>query len=146
MLFRSGTGAVVADMLKKELKCKARAIEFSLLQRCAAHCGSAADVEETFTAGRKAVQYAVEGVTDHMVAYERKMVNGAYTCEFKLVNLSEVANTEKTIPMSWIKEDNTGLTQEFYDYALPLIAGESKPPMIDGLPRFANLKKVLATK
>lgn len=141
-----GTGAVVADMLKQELKCKTRAIEFSLLQRCAAHCGSATDVEETFTAGRKAVQYAVEGVTDHMVAYERKMVNGRYTCEFKLVNLSEVANTEKTIPMAWIKADNSGLTQEFYDYALPLIEGESKPPMVDGLPRFAQLKKVLATK
>lgn len=140
-----GTGAVVAEMLKKELKCKARAIEFSLLQRCAAHCASATDVEETFTAGRKAVEYAVEGVTDHMVAYERKIVDGKYVCEYKLVNLSEVANTEKKIPLAWIKDDNTGLTQEFYDYALPLIAGESKPPMVNGLPRFAKLKKVFAT-
>ena len=44
---------VLASVLKKELKCKARAIEFSLLQRCAAHCASATDVEEAFTAGQK---------------------------------------------------------------------------------------------
>ena len=48
-----GVGQVLASVLKKELKCKARAIEFSLLQRCAAHCASATDVEEAFTAGQK---------------------------------------------------------------------------------------------
>lgn len=139
-----GTGAVVADMLKKALKCKARAIEFSLLQRCASHLASKTDVEETFAAGQKAVQVAVEGMTDHMVAYKRVMVDGKYTCEFDLVNLSLVANTEKTIPLSWIKDDDTGLTQDFIDYALPLIAGESSAPIVDGLPRYAKLKKVFA--
>ncbi len=141
-----GTGSVVAAMLKNELKCKARAIEFSLLQRCAAHCGSKTDVDETFTAGQKAVQYAVEGVTDHMVAYERTFVGGKYVTGYKLVNLSEVANTEKTITASWITPDGTGLTKDFINYALPLIEGESRPPIVDGLPRFAKLKKVLATK
>ncbi len=141
-----GTAQVLADVLKKELKCKARAIEFSLLQRCAAHWASATDVEETFTAGQKAVQYAVEGTTDHMVAYKRAEKNGKYVCEYVLVNLTEVANTEKKIPREWINEEGTGLTQDYVDYALPLIAGESKPPIEDGLPRFAKLKKVLATK
>jgi len=140
-----GVGQVLASVLKKELKCKARAIEFSLLQRCAAHCASATDVEEAFTAGQKAVQFAVEGATDCMVAYERTTdANGNYKCNYVLVNLSEVANTEKKIPREWINEDGTGLTQAFIDYALPLIQGDSRPPMEDGLPRFAKLKKVLA--
>jgi 6-phosphofructokinase 1 len=141
-----GTGAVLADILKKELKCKARAIEFSLLQRCAAHWASATDVEETFTAGQKAVQYAVEGTTDHMVAYERSLKDGKYVCNYVLVNLTKVANTEKKIPREWITAEGTGLTQDYINYALPLIEGESKPPIEDGLPRFAKLKKVLATK
>ncbi|NLX63368.1 MAG: 6-phosphofructokinase [Clostridiaceae bacterium] len=141
-----GTGAVLANVLKKELGCKTRAIEFSLLQRCAAHCASKTDVEEAFTAGQKAVQFAIEGTTDHMVAYERTMKDGKYSCNYVLVNLSEVANTEKKIPREWITPDGTGLTQEFIDYALPLIQGESSPPIEDGLPRFAKLKKVLATK
>ncbi len=141
-----GTGAVLANILKKELKCKARAIEFSLLQRCAAHWASATDVEETFTAGQKAVQYAVEGTTDHMVAYERSLKDGKYVCNYVLVNLTKVANTEKKIPHEWITAEGTGLTQDYINYALPLIEGESKPPIEDGLPRFAKLKKVLATK
>jgi len=72
-----------------------------------------------------------------MVAYERSEKNGKYFCNYVLVNLSAVANTEKKIPREWITADGTGLTQDFIDYALPLIEGES---------RFAKLKKVLATK
>jgi 6-phosphofructokinase len=140
-----GTGQVLASYLKKELKCKARAIEFSLLQRCAAHCASATDVEEAFMAGVKAVQFAAEGVTDHMVAYERSYdENGKYVCNYVLVNLEKVANTEKKIPREWITADGTGLTEDFIKYALPLIQGESVPPMENGLPRFAKLKKVPA--
>ncbi len=139
-----GTAQVLASYLKKELKCKARAIEFSLLQRCAAHCASKTDVEEAFTAGQKAVQFAVEGTTDHMVAYERSEKDGKYVCNYVLVNLTQVANTEKKIPREWITADGTGLTEDYIKYALPLIEGESKPPIEDGLPRFAKLKKVLA--
>lgn len=141
-----GTAQVLASIIKKELKCKTRYIEFSLLQRCAAHLGSATDVEETFTAGQKAVEFAVEGHTDKMVGYERVEKDGKYHCNFKLIDLSLVANTEKKVPREWITEDGTGLKQEFINYALPLIQGESCPPLEDSLPRFAKLKKVLATK
>ncbi len=141
-----GTAQVLADILKKELKCKTRAIEFSLLQRCAAHLASATDVEEAFTAGQKAVQCAVDGTTDHMVAYERSEKDGKYVCNYVLVNLDKVANTEKAVPREWINKEGTGLTQDYINYALPLIEGESKPPMENGLPRFAKLKKVLAKK
>ena len=140
-----GTAQVLASILKKELKCKARAIEFSLLQRCASHCASKTDVEESFRAGQMAVKFAVEGYTDYMVAYEREP-GKEYKCNYKLVELSKVANAEKKIPREWINEDGTGLTQEFIDYALPLIQGESCPPLEDGLPRFAKLRKVLAAK
>lgn len=141
-----GTAQVLANIVKKEFNCKTRHIEFSLLQRCAAHWASATDVEEAFTAGQKAVQFAVEGHTDYMVAYERTVKDGKYFCEYKLVDLADVANTEKRLPLEWITEDGTGLKQEFIDYVLPLIQGESKPPIVDGLPRFAKLKKVLAAK
>ena len=46
--------------------------------------------------------------------------------------------------MAWINEEHNGVTQEFIDYALPLIQGEPKLPKQDSLPRFAKLKKVLA--
>ena len=39
-----------------------------------------------------------------------------------------------------------GLTKDYIDYALPLIQGESKAKLEDGLPRFAQLKKVRVIK
>ena len=140
-----GLAATLGAIVKEKTGAKVRTIEFSLLQRCAAHLGSLTDVNEAYAAGQAAVKFAVEGKTDYMVAFER--AQGAdYKCDIKLLNLTEVANTEKKVPLEWIKEDDTGLTDEFVKYALPLIQGESKPPMENGLPRFAKLKKVLAIK
>lgn len=141
-----GAASVLADILKKEFKCKVRGIEFSLMQRCAAHLGSKTDVDEAFMAGQEAVKAAVSGTTDHMVAFERVMVDGKYTCKPKLINLSHVANTEKTVPLEWLNEEQNFLNDAFIDYALPLIQGDSHPPYVDGLPRFANLKKVKVPK
>ncbi len=90
-----------------------------------------------------AVKFAVEGKTDYMVAFERA-AGPEYKCNIKLINLTDVANAEKKIPREWVNEAGNGLKQEFIDYALPLIQGESKIELEDGLPRFAKLRKVLA--
>ena len=140
-----GLASTLVNFLKAKTNAKIRGIEFSLLQRCAAHLGSKTDVNEAVLAGEMAVKYAVEGKTDYMVAFERA-AGPEYKCNIKLVNLSEVANKEKKVPLEWIDENGTGLKQEFIDYALPLIQGESSPPMVNSLPRFARLKKVLATE
>lgn len=140
-----GLAATLANIVKQETGAKVRGIEFSLLQRCASHVGSLTDVNEAYMAGQMAVKFAVEGKTDYMVAFER--AEGAdYKCNIKLINLSDVANTEKKIPREWINEAGDGLNQQFIDYALPLIQGETQPVLEDGLPRFTKLKKVLATK
>ena len=138
-----GAGAFVANEVKSRFGYKVRSIELSLLQRCAAHSASLTDIEEAYQAGKTAVELAVSGVTDKMVAFERK--EGAeYQLEMKPVPLDIVANTEKKVPTEWIKPDHTGLTDDFIAYALPLIQGETQLPYENGLPRFARLKKVLA--
>lgn len=121
---------------------KVRGIELSLLQRCAAHCASETDVEEAYMAGKAAVDGAVSGITDKMVGFERSYENGEYKCSVKYFDLKEVANKEKTVPVSWIKADGEGMTDEFIKYASPLIIGESKIEYENGLPRFTRLKKV----
>jgi 6-phosphofructokinase 1 len=141
-----GTASVLADLLKNRLNVKVRPIEFSLLQRCAQHLASAIDVEEAFNAGAEAVKAACEGVTDYMIGFKRVMKNGKYTCEYIRIPLEEVANAEKKVPLEWITKDGTGLTQAYVDYALPLIQGDCKAPLEDGLPRFAKLKKVFVEK
>ena len=87
---------------------------------------------------------AVAGVTDKMVGFERAYEDGKYVCKIKLFELTDVANTEKKVPVEWIKPDGEGLTQDFVDYALPLIQGETQLTKVNGLPRFVNLAKVKA--
>lgn len=140
-----GTASVLANYITQKINCKVRAIELSLLQRCAAHCASKTDVEESFLSGQTAVQAAVRGETDKMVAFKRA-AGKEYKCEIVLLPLDQVANTEKRVPAEWITPAGNYVTDDFVKYALPLIAGESSSPKEDGLPRFARLKKVLATK
>ena len=140
-----GTATVLADFLKKETGSKVRGIELSLMQRCAAHCASKSDYEESFLSGQTAVLKALEGMTDYMVGFERAE-GDTYKCVIKLIPLNDVANTEKKVPRSWINEAGNFVSDEYVKYALPLIAGETEQPKEDGLPRFARLKKVLVKK
>ena len=139
-----GLAALLANIVKEKTGAKVRGIELSLLQRCGAHLASQTDIDESFAAGKAAVEAAVAGETDKMVGFECSRENGVYSCKTKLFNLSEVANFEKKVPLEWINEAGNGVTQEFIDYALPLIQGENHRVLENGLPRFAHLKKVLA--
>ncbi len=140
-----GLAAMLANIVKERTGAKVRGIELSLLQRCGAHLASQTDIQESFLAGKTAVEAAVAGETDKMVGFECSRENG-YECKTKLFNLSEVANFEKKVPLEWINEAGNGINQGFIDYALPLIQGENTRATEHGLPRFARLKKVLASK
>ena len=139
-----GLAAHLAAVVKEKTGAKVRGIELSLLQRCGAHLASETDIEESFMAGKAAVENAVNGITDKMVGFERGTMDGRYLCKTKLLPLTEVANTEKKVPREWINAEGNGVEQPFIDYVLPLIQGEPKLPKVDSLPRFAKLKKIKA--
>ncbi len=136
-----GLAARLASVIKEKLGVKVRGIELSLLQRCAAHCASATDIEESFNSGRVAVESALAGESGKMVGFRCDRENG-YQCEYVLFDLEKVANFEQKVPLSWITEDHSNVTEDFIKYCAPLIRGELEMPMEDGLPRFARLKKV----
>ena len=115
-----------------------------LLQRCGSHVASRTDVTEAWQAGAAAVEAAVAGTTDKMVAFKCTR-EGGYKCETSLEPLDIVANFEKKVPREWINAEGNGVEQPFIDYVLPLIQGETDGPKENGLPRFAHLKKVLTT-
>lgn len=134
----------VCSILKakaKSLGLKCKAVELNILQRCAAHCASDTDIEESFNAGRQAVKKAVDGETDKMIAFRRKP-GETYEIEYVAEPLSSAANAEKQIPAEWITADGTNLTDDFVAYALPLIAGEPNRRLKNGLPVYANLKNI----
>ena len=138
-----GLAASLSHIVKEKTGAKVRGIELSLMQRCGAHIASQTDIDESFMAGKVAVESAINGITDKMVALDRVSQN-PYRCETKLIDLSAVANYEKKVPDEWINEEGNGILQGFIDYALPLIQGETKLQKENGLPRFAKLKKVKA--
>lgn len=142
-----GVAAALGEMAREAVPgYRVRTIELSLLQRCAAHCGSQRDIDEAFTAGKTAVEMAVAGKTDYCIGFERATdANGGYVCNMKLIPLSDVANTEKKVPREWINDEGNFVNDKFIDYALPLIQGTVDPAREDGLPRFAILKKVKAS-
>ena len=140
-----GLAALLAGVVKEKMGVKVRGIELSLLQRCGAHLASRTDVEEAYNAGKAAVEAAVAGMTDQMVALDCVRDANGYHCQTKLVPLTQAANTERKVPREWINAAGNGVEQPFIDYALPLIQGEAPRPLLHGLPRFAKLKKVLTT-
>ena len=137
-----GLAATLAEIVKSRTGRKVRAIELSLLQRCATHLASKVDSDGAYEVGKVAVESAVSGITDKMVAFDRVEKNGHIEFPTKLIGLTEVANVEKKVPLEWINKDLNGLEQPFIDYALPLIQGELEYLTEQGLPRHAKLKKI----
>ena len=134
----------VCGVLKSAVKSmgiKCKAIELNILQRCATHCASKTDIEESFESGRQAVIHAVNGETDKMIAFKR-LAGNDYKIECIGLDLSTIANEEKKIPLEWITTDGTGLTEEFTSYALPLIQGEPDVRRENGLTSYAKLKMI----
>jgi 6-phosphofructokinase len=137
-----GLATTLAGIIKQRTGSKVRGIELSLLQRCGAHLASQTDIDEACLAGKFAVESAVAGETGKMVAFERAYENGSYVCKTTLQPLTIVANAEKKVPREWINDAGNYVTQQFIDYALPLIQGENTRVVENGMPRFARLRKV----
>ena len=58
-----------------------------------------------------------------------------------LEDVNQICNKEKTVPLEWISEDGSDITQDFIAYALPLIQGTVNVPLdTSGLPDFVYRK------
>ena len=135
----TGTARYLANVVARNLDTKTRCIELSTLQRCAGHLTSRTDITEAYQVGGAAVKAAFEGVTGQMVALKR-ISNSPYQCTTELHPISEVANLEKKVPLSWMNEDHTQMTEDFLAYARPLIQAELTPLYIAGLPHHIYMK------
>ncbi len=117
-------------------KLKCRSIEFSTLQRCAAHCMSKTDLEESFLCGKEAVNAAVRGESGRVVVLERTSAE-PYSCKAQTQDVHKIANFEKKVPLEWIFDG--GVTAEAISYIRPLILGEVSQQMENGIPSYIHL-------
>ena len=129
-----GTAAFLAAYCENEFNIKTRPIELSTLQRCAAHISSLTDVQEAYASGGKAVEAAAAGKTGMMTTLVRDS-DKPYVCSVGLADVHYVSNVERCVPLEWITEDGSNVSEEFNFYARPLILGENLPIMINGIPR-----------
>ncbi len=134
-----GTATFLTHYCEKEFGCKTRAIEFSTLQRCAAHLASLTDVNEAFQSGDKAAEAALSGRTALMATLNRES-DDPYVCSIGLADVHHISNVERLVPREWITEDGSQITDDFIRYGRPLIMGESLPVMENGLPKHLVLK------
>lgn len=130
----SGTAKYLSDLVANKFGCKSRAIELATMQRCAGHLTSRVDITEAYQVGGSAVKAAFDGETGMMVTLKRES-SDPYICTTGLYDVHKIANIEKKVPMEWITEDGTFVSQEMVNYIKPLIQAELTPIMITGQPR-----------
>ena len=130
----SGTSRYLSDLIHDKLNCKSRAIEFSTLQRCASHLASRTDVSEAYAVGGAAAAAAFAGETGKMIALKR-VSEYPYQGITEAVDVQQVANLEKKVPLDWITPDGMQVTAAFEEYARPLILDEVTPVYVNGTPR-----------
>lgn len=135
-----GTAKYLADLLTGKLGIKTRAIELSTLQRCASHMTSRVDITEAFQVGGAAVKAAFEGETGKVIVLER-VSEDPYVCTLSSQDVHKIANVEKKVPLNWIINDGTYVSDELIHYIRPLIQAELSPMMVDGLPRHLQLEE-----
>lgn len=134
----SGTGAYLKSVIEKEIGCKVRSLEPSVLQRSSGHTSSLTDVMEAFNLGTVAVRAALDGETGVFSSLKRTS-NTPYTVEYCTEKVSVIANAEKKVPREWINEAGNDVTQELIEYIRPLLRGIPQVPYINGLPDYMDI-------
>jgi 6-phosphofructokinase 1 len=129
----AGASRYLEEIIRYEIGCKVRSIELSVMQRCASHVASAADIYESRLLGAAAADYCISGGTGKMAVIKR-ISDNPYRFEIDFVEIEKIANQVKKVPDEWINEAGNDVTQEMIDYILPLIQGELPCTFNNGVP------------
>ena len=136
----AGTASYLANVVTQRTGLKSRYIEFSSLQRCAAHVSSRVDADEAYNVGYLAAKAAFEGKTGMMITIQVES-REPYVESYSMFDIHEVANVERKVPKSWIINDGTYVSDEYLNYARPFIIGSIQPYTAGGLPMHLTMKK-----
>ena len=122
-----GVAPRLADLINKKLKLKNHWAVADYLQRSATHLSSGVDRAHAYEVGKKAVQYALQGLNGVMPVIKRKS-SMPYKWEVVSAPLTKIANVEKKLPSRFISKDGMGMTKKARGYFQPLIEGK-----VDGM-------------
>ena len=140
----TGSGKYLENLVKERLGVKVRSVELNVSQRCSSAMLSKADQKEAIASGSFGVTAAIKGETGKMVAFKRQSpltLDADYVLNYATEDVNEICNKEKTVPLEWISEDGSDVTEAFLAYARPLVRGNvSVPTDENDLPKFAYRK------
>jgi 6-phosphofructokinase 1 len=115
-------------------------------QRGAIHSASVTDLDEAYNLGLKAVEIAVHDGNGYMSTILRNP-GKLYSVRYDKVDLSLVANSERSFPESWLTPSRNDVTDDFLRYARPLIGSDwVSVPLVDGIMRLARIQRIFAPK
>ncbi|HIT89281.1 MAG TPA: 6-phosphofructokinase [Candidatus Merdenecus merdavium] len=133
----TGCGKYLENFIKNKLDVKVRSIELNVLQRSSSGYASLTDIQEAAHAGAHGIEAGLSGETGKMISFVRAK-GEPYSLSYETVDVSEVCNKEKAVPVEWITKNGTDLSDEMIEYIKPLIQGEPEVPMKGGLPYFPH--------
>lgn len=140
----TGSGKYLENLVKERLGVKVRSVELNVSQRCSSAMLSKTDQKEAIASGSFGVTAAIKGETGKMVAFKRQSpltLDADYVLNYATEDVHEICNKEKTVPLEWISEDGSDVTEAFLAYARPLVRGNVLVPTDeDDLPKFAYRK------
>lgn len=132
--YLAGVAKTLEKVVARECKCKVRAIELNVMQRCSSHVSSKRDITEAERIGSAAVEAMREGVSGEMMVFHR-ISNHPYNVRIEHVKAELAANHVKYFPREWIAENGHDVTDKAIEYCLPLIQGEQNIRIKNGIPQ-----------
>ena len=121
-----GVAAELATLVSKKLKVRTRSEKPGILCRAFSPCRSSVDAREAYEIGRFAVESAVAGKSEVMVAM-RRWDTRKYRVSLVLVPLARVSERERVLPRRYFPRQ-AGVSEEYRDYVAPLIGDDLRPP------------------
>jgi 6-phosphofructokinase len=121
----SGSGALgdtLTNIVSEHIDgARVRADTFGYLQRSFLADVSSVDAEEAERVGQHAVVASKEMQSGSVVL--KRQFSESYFCDVDVVDLHKVAKYTKDMPEEFIEQDKPYVTNEFFEYAMPLTGG-----------------------
>ena len=121
----SGSGALgdtLTNIVSEQIDgARVRADTFGYLQRSFLADVSSVDAEEAERVGQHAVVSSKESQSGSVIL--KRQFSDNYFCDVDVVDLHKVAKYTKDMPKEFIEKDKPYVTNEFFEYAMPLTGG-----------------------
>lgn len=137
--YLSGIGKMLENLVREKIGCKVRSIELNVMQRCSSHICSKTDIDEAEQIGAEGVKAALRGKTGVTMVFKR-ISDKPYVITIDSADANLIANHEKFFPKKWINAQCNDILPEAIDYFMPLIQGEVKIAIKNGMPVHFKIK------